>query len=240
MRRLLIPIAAICLMSVTFQALAVTPAEVRVKKAIADTMNADELAAYKQLLAERVNARILDAPRAPADTCTAATFELGSLPYAPAADTTVGAVDNFDLPADTTAPTCAASSACTGAPTGQGNIYAGTGTAPDRAYRIQTDANCSLTITADPTTSWDLSLIVYQTTCSSSLADCNCVDDTGVAGDAESVTLSAIAGTNYFVVIDGYSAGSTPPGPSGPYNLSITGSGCNLVPVELQSFDVEK
>ena len=178
------------------------------------------------------------------DACTSATPEISALPYAGGADTTVGQTDNYDLPADTTNPTCAVGASCTGAG-GAGSlpfgaIYTGTGTAPDRAYRFQTDANCTLTITATPSSAWDISLILYQANCSSNLADCACVDDTGVDGQAESISLNAVAGTVYYAVIDGYSAGATPPGPSGGFNLGITGTGCSLVPVELQSFEVSK
>ena len=248
MKKLVLFVAGISLLAGATQAAAITAAEVKVKKAIADTMTPQELAAYKQRLADRVNQGLLDhapaGPPAPADTCTAATPEIGPLPYTPAADTTVGQVDDFDLPADTTNPTCSVGASCTGAgPAGSlpgGAIYTGTGTAPDRAYRIITSANCPLTITMDPTGAQDLSLIVYQANCSSSLADCACVDDTGVGGVAESVLLNAVAGTTYFVVIDGYSTGGTPPGPSGPFTLSITTTGsCSLVPVELQNFNVE-
>lgn len=224
---------------------ALTADEVVVKKTIADTMTPAELAAYKARLAANFSnhpspSSIIS--QTPADICTAATHEIASLPYGPIADTTVGATDNFDLPTDVTAPTCTAASACTGAgPAGslpRGAIYAGTGTGPDRAWRIRTNANCDLTITMDPTEA-DLALIVYQANCSSSLADCACVDDTGVGGVAESVLLSAVAGTDYFIVVDGYSTGGTLPGPSGPYTLQVTGSGCSLVPVELQQFHVE-
>lgn len=250
MKRSVLFVAAVSLLGFALQAAAVTPGEIRVKKAIADQMTPTELAAYKQKMAERANAGAFDRANAnspiltPADTCTAATPEISTLPYTSPADTTVGAVDNFDLPADTTNPTCAVGASCTGAgPAGSlpfGAIYTGTGTAPDRAYRIQTSANCTLTITATPSSAWDLSLELFQTNCSSNLADCACVDDTGVGGDAETVTLNAIAGTVYFVVVDGYSAGATPPGPSGAFNVGITGTGCTLVPVELQSFEVGK
>lgn len=220
-----------------------------VKKAIADTMTPDQLQAYKELLAQRKAAGAFDRAtvppgRTPGDTCAAATHELGTLPYppAPANDTTVGATDNFDLPPDTTNPTCTAASACTGAgPAGslpRGAIYTGTGTAPDRGWRIRTSANCNLTINMDPAAA-DLALIVYESTCSSLLSDCNCVDDTGVAGVAESVVLTATAGQDYFILVDGYSTGGTPPGPSDAYTLQITGAGCTLVPVELQGFSIE-
>lgn len=212
---------------------------VRVKKAIADTMTPDQLEAYKVRLATNfAHARLEGLARqlgleTPGDACPAATYEVGTLPYGPVADTTVGAVDDYDLPPDTTAPTCTAPTPCTGAGPGgslpRGAIYTGTGTGPDRAFKIRTDANCTLTIDMDPTGSEDLSLIVYEAQCSSNLADCVCVDDTGVGGVAEQVTLSAVADTDYFVVIDGYSTGGTPPGPSGPYTLTISGTGCQLV-----------
>ncbi len=228
---------------------AIDTSDIHVKKAIADTLTPDQLQAYKVRLAQRKAAGVFDrlrnVVRTPGDTCSAATFELGSLPYppAPAADTTVGATDNFDLPPDTTNPTCTASTTCTGGgPVGaapRGGIYTGTGTAPDRAWRIRTDANCNLTINMDPTAAQDLALIIYQATCSNLLSDCVCVDDDGVGGATESVLLNAVAGTDYFIVVDGYSTGGTPPGPSGPYTLQITGAGCNLVPVELQSIAID-
>lgn len=250
MNRQVVFVAAVSLMSFALQAAAITPAEVRVKKAIADQMSPEELAAYKQRLADRYNQGAFDKAAnpntilTPADACTGATPEISGLPYAGPADTTVGATDNYDLPADTASPTCSVGATCTGAgPAGSlpaGAIYTGTGTAPDRAYRFETSANCTLTITATPTTAFDISLIVYQANCSSNLADCACVDDTGVSNQAESVTLSAVAGTVYYAVVDGYSSGATPPGPSGAFNLGITGTGCTLVPVELQSFEVSK
>jgi hypothetical protein len=225
---------------------ALTADEVLVKKAIADTMTPEELAAYKARVAanfSRLPPRPPVIANTPADICTAATYEIGPLTYGPITDTTVGATDNYDLPGDITDPTCTAASSCTGGgPPGslpRGAIYTGTGTAPDRAWRIRTDANCNLMITMDPTSTQDLVLIVYQATCSSSLANCACVDDTGDVGVAESVTLSAVAGTDYFVVVDGYSINAPSPGPSGPYTLTVTGTGCALVPVELQQFSVE-
>lgn len=246
MKRSILVAAGLSILVGMGQASAITPAEVKVKKAIADSMSAEELAAYKQRLAERYNQGLFDRSqggvRTPADACTGATPEISALPYNGAADTTVGQTDNYDLPADTTNPTCSVGASCTGAgPAGSlpfGAIYTGTGTAPDRAYRIQTDANCTLTITASPTSAWDLALVVYQANCSSNLADCACVDDTGVASTAESVTLNAVAGTTYYVVADGYSSTGAP-GPSGPFTIGITGSGCNLTPVSLQSFTVE-
>jgi hypothetical protein len=219
---------------------------IRVKKAIADTMTPEQLQAYKEKLARsianrrtaRISRRAATAApgtETPADTCASTTFEVGPLPFNPPADTTVGQTDDYDLPADTAAPTCEASTACTGAgPAGslpRGAIYTGTGTGPDRAYHIKTSANCNLAITIDPTSTEDLALIVYQATCSDVLTDCVCVDDDGIGGASESVILNAAGGTDYFVVVDGYSTGATPPGPAGPFTLSITGTGCTLTGV---------
>ncbi len=227
---------------------ALTAAEVVVKKSIADTMTPEQLAAYK----EQVAAYFTQHPPSPSiifntpnDVCTGATHEIDpTLPFGPTADTTVGANDNFDLPTDENSPTCTAAPTCTGgglpANLPRGAIYTGTGTGPDRAWRIRTDVNCTLTINAAPTGGQDLALIVYEPTCSSLLSDCACVDDTGSAATAESVTLSAVAGTDYFIVVDGYDMDGAPPPPSeGPYTLAVTGTGCALVPVELQQFGVE-
>jgi hypothetical protein len=225
-----------------------------VKRAIADRMTPEELHAYKLELARAIkegriqrNVRPQFNPLTPADTCTAATYELTSLPFN-SADTTVGMTDDYDLPPDITLPTCTASTNCTNpdalAGCGpRGCVYAGTGTAPDRAYRIRVSAPCDLTITGTPTApppdDWDLSLLVYQTQCSSSLADCVCVDDEGFQGMAESVILNAVTGLDYFIVIDGYLEGGMNPPPNlGPFDLSVTGTGCVLVPVELLDFEI--
>lgn len=229
---------------------AIDTSNIFVKKAIAEKMTPEQLQAYKETLAGRKAAGAFDrAPagpngnRTPGNICSAATYELGSLPYGPIGDTTVGATDNYDLPPDVTNPTCTAPGTCTGAgPAGslpRGAIYTGTGTGPDRAWHIKTSANCNLSISMTPTGGQDLALITYLANCSSSLSDCLCVSDTGIENQTETISLSAVAGTEYFIVIDGYSAGGTPPGPSGPYTLTISGTGCSLVPVELQQISIE-
>jgi hypothetical protein len=213
--------------------------QVRIKKAAADTMTPAQLEARRIDLAKLLAHQAAN-PKVGADTCTAATFEIGALPFA-ATDTTTGRTDDFDLPADTTNPTCAAATTCTGTGTAgslpRGAIYTGTGTGPDFAYRIRTDAGCALTLTMTSPED-DLSLVLYQGQCSSSLADCGCVSDAAVSGGTETISLTAVAGTDYFLVTDGYSAGGTAPGPDGPFTTNVAGSGCSLVPVELQSFEV--
>ena len=210
--------------------------QVRIKQAIADSLTPEQLAERRERLARWLEQQAQLPQRTPGDTCVVATNEVSTLPFNPAADTTVGQTDNYDLPADTTNPTCAAPTTCTGAgPAGslpRGAIYTGTGTGPDRAYKIRTNVACTLNVTIDPTSTQDLAAIVYQTQCSSNLADCGCVSDTGIGGATETVSLTTVAGTDYFVVADGYSTGATPPGPSGPFTLSITettATGCQLV-----------
>jgi hypothetical protein len=224
-----------------------------VRKAIADRMTPEQLHAYKLQLAEAIREGRLqrprppqDSPLTPADTCTAATYEIGSLPFN-SSDTTVGMTDDYDLPADVTDPTCTASTNCTGGGVAgcgpRGCIYTGTGTGPDRAYRIRVSAPCDLSIagtpTAAPPNEWDLAMTVFQTQCSSSLADCVCVDDNNFPGESESVLLNAVPGLDYFIVIDGYLEGiPNPPPNTGPFDLSVTGSGCILVPAELLDFKI--
>ena len=210
--------------------------QVRIKQAIADSLTPAQLQERRERLARWLEQQAQLPQRAPGDTCAVATNEVSTLPFNPAADTTVGQVDNYDLPADTTNPTCAAPTTCTGTGTAgslpRGAIYTGTGTGPDRAYKIRTNVACTLNVTIDPTSTQDLAAIVYQTQCSSNLADCGCVSDAGVGGATETISLTTVAGTDYFVVADGYSTGATPPGPSGPFTLSITetsATGCQLV-----------
>jgi len=223
---------------------------IMVKKAIADSMTPEQLQAYKERLARNFATHQAPTatspdPDAPGDTCSAATFELiWTFPYGPVADTTAGAVDNYDLPTDTSNPTCAAPVTCTGAgPAGslpRGAIYTGTGTAPDRAWRIQCLSSGTVTITAQPTAPWDLALILYQPNCSSLLADCACVSDVGVAGQGESIQFNMQAGSTYFIVIDGYASGGTPPGPTGPYTVTLGATpGLFCTPVELQGLTIE-
>lgn len=215
-----------------------------VKQAIARTLTPEALQERLERLARQPPAPSprRSAPEAPGDTCPGAGLELP--PYPPAfLDTTVGALDDYDLPPDVFAPTCTAPTNCTGAGPAaslpRGAIYAGTGRAPDRAFKLRVPCDCTLTLTAAPQAAWDLALVVYQSACSNDPGDCVCVDDTGAAGQAESVVLHALANTDYYVLIDGYSTTGTPP--TGPYALSIVaGPACSgLCPVELQEMSID-
>ncbi len=166
------------------------------------------------------------------NTCGASATVIPSLPYNDAAGTTIGKLDDYDLPADTTTPTLTGCPTCTatgGGPAGslpRGAVYTGTGTGADAAYSICfTSANNSINVTMDPTGAEDLTVMVYTNVCSNNLADGIVINDTGVGGQAETVTISTMPAGTYNIVVDGYSSGGTPPGPSGPYTLAVTGTG---------------
>lgn len=164
------------------------------------------------------------------DTCGSATA-IGALPYNDTG-TTVGMTDNYDLPTAFTAPTvtgCPACNATGGGPAEaapRGGVFLGTGTGPDVAYSITfTSPANSIDVTLTPTGSEDLALIVYTDVCSNSLSDAIVVDDDNGDGEAEHVVISNMPAGTYNIVVDAYSTGGAPPGPSGPYSIAITGSG---------------
>lgn len=154
-------------------------------------------------------------------TCAAATQITGTFPYNDTG-TTVGKGDDYDLPPDVVSPTCLAPGAIAGGGAQPGgSIYTGTGTGADAAYSLEVNQTCNLRVGMDPTGQEDMALIVYLAQCTSSLNDCVVVDDTDVGGVAESVDFTATAGQTYYIVIDGYSTGGTPPGPAGAYALTV-------------------
>ncbi|MBK7392348.1 MAG: carboxypeptidase regulatory-like domain-containing protein [Chloracidobacterium sp.] len=162
------------------------------------------------------------------DTCGAPATTIAALPYTDAAGTTVGLTDNYDLPPDTTFPTLTGCPTCTetgGGSAGSlptGAVYTGTGTGPDSAYKITFNTgNANILVNMDPTAQ-DMAVMVYTNVCSSSLADGIVIDDSGVAGAAESVQITTMPAGTYHIVVDGYSTGGTPPGPSDTYTLNVT------------------
>src|SRR5262245_3083791 len=220
----------------------------RLRKAVVEKLTPEQAQARRERLAARIAAarasRHAAAPggEVPADTCPFATWETGTLPFGPVSGTTVGLTDNYE-PALSTTLVCSAPTNCVGrgnpADGPRGTVYQGTGFGPDLAYRIRTNANCSLTIDLNPTDTGaaadDLSLLVYQAQCTNELVDCACASDTGFPGNTapngntEGVVLDALANTDYFIVIDGYSSGLvSDPLAAGPFTLGITGSGCQL------------
>ena len=74
------------------------------------------------------------------------------------------------------------------------------------------------------------------TDCADLAGSCVTVADAGGAGVAEIATFTAIAGILYYTISDGSGGGA------GTFDLvfaETTGTGCMMVPVELQSFEVE-
>lgn len=164
------------------------------------------------------------------DTCGSATA-IGTLPYNDNG-TTLGMSDDYDLPVSIVAPTVTGCPTCIATGGGpaeaapRGGVFLGTGTGSDVAYSITfTSSNNSIDVTLTPTGSEDLALIVYTDVCSSSLADAIVVDDDSAEGEAEHVVISNMPAGTYNIVVDAYSTGGTPPGPSGPYSIAITGTG---------------
>lgn len=164
------------------------------------------------------------------DACGTATA-IGALPYNDNG-TTLGMTDDYDLPVSIIAPTVTGCPTCTATGGGpieaapRGGVFLGTGTGADAVYSITfTSSSNSLDVTLTPTGSDDLALIVYTDVCSSALADAIVVDDDNAEGEAESVVVSNMPAGTYHIVVDAYSTGGTPPGPSGPYSIAITGTG---------------
>src|SRR5262245_54197803 len=165
---------------------------IKIRKAIAEKLTPEQLQERKERFARLFAARQVAGsgrpvgPNVRADSCPAATPETSDLPYGPALDTTVGMTNDYE-PALSTTLTCSAPTPCTGRPAGRGEVYAGTGWGPDKAYHIRTDANCTLSIDLNPTDTGvdadDLGLIVYQAQCTNDLVDCACASDTGFPGN---------------------------------------------------------
>lgn len=183
-------------------------------KAIWDSLTPDERESLlkQQQTGQRDQAK---AVRTPGDTCAAATLEVSALPFNDA-NTTVGQTDDLTYGA-----------AC-------GGFNGSSGVGPDIAYRVRTDVDCGVTVTMDPTAN-DLAVWVV-TDCADPVGACVGGDDSGGNGTAEAVSFSATAGTDYFVVVDGFG------GAADTFTLNIsetTANGCQLVPVELQGFQVD-
>lgn len=186
-----------------------------------DTLTPDEQATYQRMLAE------MDVDKAPAsapvatilgqrvlpsrvatDQCGTSGYEMGMLPFSDV-NITTGATDDYQLTAD-----------CGGA-------TAEPFTGEDLTYLVQVDQTCDIfgTVTND-----DYDSVLYVLT--------DCATQTCIAGgdDPEDLTFTATAGTDYWVVVDGWN------GQDGNYELTlseVTATGCMLVPVELQSFSID-
>lgn len=180
-------------------------------KAIWNSLTPEEQAAYTAAARAASPANLT-----PGDTCGAATLEVSTLPFNDA-NTTVGQTDDFTYGA-----------AC-------GGFNASSGIGPDIAYLVRTDVTCDVTVTMDPAAN-DLGVWV-TTDCGDIVTGCVGGDDSGGSGTAEVVgPFTATAGTDYFIVVDGFG------GASDAFTLNIVengATGCQLVPVELEHFSVD-
>jgi hypothetical protein len=162
------------------------------------------------------------------ETCVT-TSNITALPFNDS-DTVVGAADNYDLATDATSPTLTACPTCTatgGASTNsgpRGAVYTGTGTGPDKAYKITfSSSGNSLNATLTPSGGADLALYVATGQCTNDLSDAIVISDTGVNNVAETVTISNMPAGAYNIVVDTYTFSGT--AYSGPYTLAVSGTG---------------
>jgi hypothetical protein len=125
---------------------------------------------------------------APGDTCAAATFELGILPFSDI-DTTAGRDDTNSYPG-------ACADASTGAP---GSSAVGA----DLYYRIRPAFSCQLQVSVNPTGTENLGLYIASDCAPLSIVNCITMDDNGGDGVTEIVTFSATGGTDYYILVDG-------------------------------------
>jgi hypothetical protein len=126
----------------------------------------------------------------PGDTCSAATFELGVLPFGNI-NTTAGRDDTNSY-----------AGPCADASTG----VVGSAVGADLYYRIRPSGSCTLQVTMNPTGPENLGLYVASDCAPLSAANCITMDDNGGDGVTEIVTFAATAGTDYYILVDGNSA----------------------------------
>ncbi|HYD48182.1 MAG TPA: hypothetical protein VEB21_07540 [Terriglobales bacterium] len=121
-------------------------------------------------------------------------------------DTTTG---RFDHTIPQTVKTC-----------GAGSPQAGSGHGEDLMYLFNTAEIAAVSVTLTPTDSEspdNLSLYVVRASCPTGFVSNDCIigSDAGGAGASESVTFTAAAGEDYFLVVDGTS------GDDGPFDLAV-------------------
>lgn len=84
----------------------------------------------------------------------------------------------------------------------------------DAVYSVTVGAGAVITVTATPTTSWDIAL--YLTSTCSLSATCMIGDDSGLSGTTENFAFTTTAAGTYFIVIDGWSTTA-----AGSYSLNV-------------------
>ena len=145
--------------------------------------------------------------------------------YSDPAGTTINKLDDYKLTssASSACPSCTGITFGPNNTAGRGNVYQGTGTGADAAYRIVTGGTGSMTINMKPQTGVNLALILYGATCSSASTDVIAVSDFGYSGEAEKIVVGSMPAGTYHIVVDGY-AYSGQPAQQGTYSLTVTSS----------------
>ncbi len=186
------------------------------------SLTPSERAAYQEMMpaakapagtATILGQKVLPINRAPADMCPGTTNEVGAVPYSSGGDTTALSAD-YDI-------------------AGIGGVCDTTfnSSANDEAWRVQVDVTCDVNALIDGAHD---EVIYVVTDCTNLAGTCIASQDNG--GTGEDITFTATAGTDYFLIADGWNTAA------GAYTLDIievTATGCSLVPVELQGFTVD-
>jgi hypothetical protein len=120
------------------------------------------------------------------------------------ADSSVGKVDNYDPLLGTTCP-------------GPGSFDL-SGLGPDVTYHIVPPLNTLVQVSMTPVIG-DLALYVVSPTCIDGMFAMNCIvgDDNNGPGFAEEVSFTGVAGTSYYIVVDGYN------GAADAFTLAVDG-----------------
>ncbi|MEN1728901.1 MAG: hypothetical protein AAGJ52_10730 [Pseudomonadota bacterium] len=138
------------------------------------------------------------------DTCDVATELSGSLPFN-TSGSTIGASDSYLYGGE-----------C-------GGFNASSGDGPDVSFIVQVDQACDLNVAMTPAAN-DLALYV-TTDCDDIIGGCVAGNDAGGNAATENAPFSAVPGTDYFIVVDGFG------GDSDDFTLDITettATGCAL------------
>ncbi len=202
------------------------------KKQVVNYLDATKRGAITTLLRSDLRPRYLVNPNraiqgsmfkafAGGNTCLTPTL-ITNGSYSDPAGTTVGKIDDYKLTssASTACPSCTGITFGPNNTAGRGNVYQGTGTGPDAAYRIVTGLPGSMTINMKPQTGVNLALILYGATCSNASTDVIAVSDFGYSGEAEKIVVGSMPAGTYHIVVDGY-AYSGQPAQQGTYSLTV-------------------
>jgi hypothetical protein len=86
----------------------------------------------------------------------------------------------------------------------------------DLVYSYTAAANGMVNVTLTPDMNWDPALYVLPGMCTADGSTCTQISDNNGAGTPEMLTINAVAGTTYYIVVDSYAFGE-----AGPFALTL-------------------